>query len=175
MKFSAEFDEFLRSGFLSPLAEAMTREQVVEILGQPEYWFGKEQGSNWKGRPIPWDQSPALGYGSTHLSFHQNELVDCSVSYYEKPFDVPATFSYLPNQTFTFGELRAHLRERAISHFDLRKDCTDDTMLITEGLVRIGTWHMDESDSAKVINMYSNRGGAIDSIKIYGSEAVDIQ
>lgn len=76
----------------------------------------------------------------------------------------------MPNETFIFEELRSYLIERAITHIDLREDGTDDAMLITEGLVRIGTWHMDESDSARIIGMYSNRGGAIGSIKIYESE-----
>ena len=168
MQFTTKFDEFLESGFLSPFSEGMTREQIVEYLGEPEEWLGKEQGFNWRSRPIPWEQSLALIYGSVHFSFSQEILVGCSVSYYDKPLELPPMLSYLPNEIFTFKELCSHLTDRGISYMDLRKDKNDDTMLITEGLVHMGTWHMDKSDKAKIIGMFSNRGGAISSVLIYG-------
>ena len=170
MQFTPKFDEFLQSGFLNPFSEAMTREQIVECLGEPESWLGKEQGFNWNSHSIPWEKSPSLEYGNASFSFCEETLVNCSVWYYSESVEFPSLLSYLPNEIFSFEELCSHLKERRIPYMDLRKDSNCDTMLITEGLVRIGTWHMYKSDKAKIIGMYSSRGEEVRSVSMYGSK-----
>src|SRR4051812_22355882 len=100
-------DEFLRTDRLGPLSGGMSKDEVREVLGEPESVSEKKNPEIWK-------------YGSLQLVFHRNPhasshyLIAITLYFHtpdEHPPRVLALDGWMPTGKTTYNEFRAHLAD----------------------------------------------------------------